>query len=313
MEILDEGSAAPDGSVVTIGAYDGVHLGHQYLIGRVRAMATDLGCASAVVTFDRHPAAVVRPASAPKLLTDLDQKLELLAETGIDHAVVIRFDQARSEESAEDFVTDVLVGQLRSRSVVVGHDFHFGHHRRGNVELLTRMGAGFGFDVHGLTLVGDGSGGPPVSSTRIRQLLTEGQVEAAAGMLGRNHQVRGTVRRGDGRGGPLLGFPTANVDVPGDICLPADGIYAGWYQGPGGQAHPAALSLGRRPTFYADAKSSLLEAYLLDFEGDLYGQPAFVRFLTRLRGEERFDSVEALVAQMGRDVTAARQALSGHT
>ena len=319
MEILHDGSAAPDGSVVTIGAYDGVHLGHQYLIGRVRAMAAERGCASAVVTFDRHPAAVVRPDSAPKLLTDLDQKLELLAQTGIDYAVVIGFDLARSQESAEDFVTEVLVRRLRSQAVVVGHDFHFGHHRRGNVELLREMGATYHFDVDGVSLVGAGSadgagagvgeGGPPVSSTRIRELLTAGQVEAAAVMLGRSHQVRGRVMRGDARG-RLLGFPTANVAVPDDVCLPADGIYAGWYQRPGGGTFPAALSIGRRPTFYPDARASLLEAYLLDFDGDLYDQPAFVRFVSRLRGEERFDSVDALVAQMELDVSAARLALA---
>lgn len=300
------GAPPPDGCVVTIGAYDGVHLGHQYLIGQVRSMAASLGCASAVVTFDRHPATVVRPESAPKLLTDLDQKLELLAATGLDYAVVIRFDQERSEESAEDFVTTVLVDRLGVQAVVVGHDFHFGHRRRGDVALLSRMGAEYGFDVHGLRLVGD----PPVSSTRIRRLLADGQIEAVAAVLGRHHEVRGVVAHGDGRGRDL-GFPTANVAVPADICLPADGIYAGWYQPPGAEVHLAALSLGRRPTFYQDADNSTLEAYLLDFDGDLYDQPAQVRFLSRLRGEQRFDSVDALVAQMNHDVVNARQALAG--
>ncbi len=308
MQILDErASPPPDGCVLTIGAYDGVHLGHQYLIRQVRTMAAELACASAVVTFDRHPAAIVRPDSAPKLLTDLDQKLELLAETGIDYALVVHFDRERSEESAEDFVKVVLVGRLGAQAVVVGHDFHFGHGRRGDVALLSRMGAEFGFDVHGLRLVGEGPSGPPVSSTRIRELLVEGQVDAAAAMLGRHHEVRGWVHRGDGRGREL-GFPTANLVVPDDICLPADGIYAGWYDWPGHGVHPAALSLGRRPTFYPDARSSLLEAYLLDFEGDLYDQPARVRFLTRLRGEERFDSIGALVDQIRRDVAATRRA-----
>jgi riboflavin kinase/FMN adenylyltransferase len=210
-------------------------------------------------------------------------------------------------------VSEVLVRRLRAQAVVVGHDFHFGHQRRGNVELLRAMGATYQFDVDGVSLVGDGSGagGPPVSSTRIRELLTGGQVEAAAVMLGRSHQVRGRVVRGDARG-RLLGFPTANVAVPADICLPSDGIYAGWYRGPAGGVHPAALSLGRRPTFYPDAQSSLLEAHLLDFEDDLYDQPAFVSFVSRLRGEEHFESVDALVAQMERDVGAARLALAEH-
>jgi riboflavin kinase/FMN adenylyltransferase len=311
MEVLEGAALAPPpGCVVTIGAYDGVHLGHQHVIARVRALAADLGLASAVVTFDRHPATVVRPESAPKLLTDLPQKLELLADCGVDFCLVIHFDQRRSEESAEDFVTEVLSGRLHSRQVVVGQDFHFGHGRRGDVALLQRMGADLGFAVLGLPLVGDDhDGGPPVSSTRIRHLLAEGRVEAAAAMLGRDHEVRGTVQRGDGRG-RQLGFPTANVAVAADICLPAQGIYAGWFRRANGERHRAALSLGTRPTFYDHAGNALLEAYLLDFDGDLYDQPAAVSFHSRIRDEERFDSIDALVAQIDRDVVATRQALA---
>ena len=304
--------APPGGTVVTIGVYDGVHLGHRALIGRVQAMAGELGAASAVVTFDRHPATVVRPESAPKLLTDLAQRLELLAATGLDYAVVIPFDEERARETAEDFVREVLVGCLRARAVVVGHDFHFGHGRGGNVPLLQRMGAELGFDVLGIMLVGDGDGDGPgeaVSSTRIRRALADGDVAQAAALLGHPHEVRGVVVRGDQRGRDL-GFPTANVAVPADVLLPADGIYAGWYERPSGHSlHPAALSVGRRPTFYDDAEASLLEAYLLDFDGDLYGEEARVRFVARLRGEVKFDSVDALVAQMARDVEATRTAL----
>ena len=309
MEVLEDSERAPvPGCVVTIGAYDGVHGGHQQVISHVRALAADLGVASAVATFDRHPATIVRPESAPKLLTDLGQKLELLAGCGLDYALVIGFDKARSEESAEDFVTEVLVGRLRAQAVVIGQDFHFGHGRRGDVALLERMGAELGFSVHGLPLVGSaGDDATPVSSTRIRQLLAAGHVEMAAVMLGRDHEVRGVVRRGDGRGREL-GFPTANVDVPFDICLPADGIYAGWYRRPDGEVHPAALSLGSRPTFYEQG-TTLLEAYLLDFDADLYDQPAAVCFHSRIRAEERFDSITELVAQIDRDVVATRQAL----
>ncbi|MBW3668518.1 MAG: bifunctional riboflavin kinase/FAD synthetase [Actinobacteria bacterium] len=309
MHVVRDLSACPRperGAVVTIGAYDGVHLGHRALIAEVRQRAERLQCATAVVTFDRHPAMVVRPDSAPRLLTDLDQKLELLAETGVDYTLVVHFDEARSRESAEDFVHELLVGCLNTKAVVVGHDFHFGHGRRGNVALLTQMGGELGFDVLGLRLVG---GEPPYSSTRIRTLLAAGDVEAAAAVLGRHHEVRGTVERGDARG-RTLGFPTANIEVPGEILLPADGIYAGWYRRPDGARHMAALSLGRRPTFYEHADSSLLEAYLLDFHGDLYGERAAVEFVARLRGEERFDSVEALVAQMGADVEATRATLA---
>jgi riboflavin kinase/FMN adenylyltransferase len=185
---------------VTIGAYDGVHVGHRLLIARVRRVAAEQSLASAVVTFDQHPAAVVRPESAPRLLTDLEQKLELLGETGVDYVLVVRFDRARSQESAEDFVREVLVGCLNTRAVVVGHDFHFGYRRRGNVAMLQTMGAELGFDVTGLRLFPAGPGDLPVSSTRIRELLASGAVEEAAALLGRPHQVRGVVTRGDERG-----------------------------------------------------------------------------------------------------------------
>jgi riboflavin kinase/FMN adenylyltransferase len=304
----DDRTAPPaNGSVVTIGAYDGVHLGHRAVIGEVRRLANERGAAAVVVTFDRHPAMVVRPESAPKLLTDLEQKLELLETTGVDEVLVIHFDDERAHESAEDFVRDVLVGRLAARAVVVGHDFHFGHKRSGNVPMLAAMGGELGFDVLGMRLVGDDAG-TEVSSTRIRGLLTEGDVRQAATLLGRPHEVRGQVDHGDARGRDL-GFPTANVGVPSEILLPADGIYAGWYERPGGEVHPAAVSLGRRPTFYESAETSLLEAYLLDFSGDLYDEPARVRFVERLRGEVKFDSVDDLIAQMAVDVDNARTVL----
>jgi riboflavin kinase/FMN adenylyltransferase len=300
------------GSVVTIGAYDGVHLGHQAVITEVRRRAQATGSASAVVTFDRHPAAVVRPESAPRLLTDLDQKLELLEATGVDRCLVIAFDEARSKEPAEDFVREVLVTALGAKVVIVGKDFHFGHQRKGNVELLTEMGEELGFEVVGLALVGPG--GQPAdpadraSSTAIRHALVEGDLARAEAMLGRHHEVRGIVAHGDKRGREL-GFPTANVSVPGDILLPADGIYAGWFQRADGTVLPAALSLGRRPTFYVEAHASLLEAHVLDFDDDLYDEHVRVRFVQRLRGEERFERVEDLVAQIARDCEQARAIL----
>jgi len=312
MEVLRDVAACPvpvAGTVVTIGAYDGVHLGHQAVIGEVRARAAALGVPTAVVTFDRHPAAVVRPTSAPKLLTDTEQKLELLADAGVDYTLVLHFDEERSHESAEDFVNEVLVRCLRARLVVVGEDFHFGRNRGGNVELLRRMGPNRGFDVDGLTLVPVPGFEGPISSTAIRRILGEGDVVTAARLLGRPHEVRGAVERGDGRGGSVLGFPTANVAVPNEIQLPADGIYAGWYERPDGSTHAAAISIGRRPTFYPEGGPLMVEAYLLDFHDDLYGERAEVRFVSRLRGEERFESTDALVAQMNKDVEAARAAL----
>lgn len=311
MEIVTDTAHCPrpaEGSVVTIGAYDGLHRGHRLVIEGVREKAEDLGCRSAVVTFDRHPASVVRPKSAPKLLTDLAQKLELLETTGVDIVVVIHFDEEQSTERASHFVERVLVDCLAARAVVVGEDFHFGHQREGDVALLTEKGKEAGFAVDPIALVAVDDDTVPVSSTAVRRALDAGEVTEAARMLGRDHEVRGLVAGGDKRGREL-GFPTANVAVPGDICLPADGIYAGWYERPDGEVLAAAISLGRRPTFYEEADQSLLEAYLLDFSGDLYGEPAKVRFVERLRGEERFDSVEALVEQMHADVEKARHVL----
>jgi riboflavin kinase/FMN adenylyltransferase len=302
----------PKGCVVTIGAYDGVHRGHRLVIGEVRELARRRGLETAVVTFDRHPAMVVRPESAPRLLTDLDQKLELLAGTGVDYTLVVHFDEARSKEPAEDFVNEVLVGCLNAKAIVVGADFHFGHQRRGNIDLLRSMGANEGFEVESLDLVdlgGHPAGeGDRVSSTRIRAALAAGDLATANELLGRYHEVRGVVAEGDKRGREL-GFPTANVAVADDICLPADGIYAGWYEGPDGASRPAAINLGRRPTFYEEGGARLLEAHLLDFDGDLYDQPAKVRFVELLRGEERFESVNALVEQMHRDCREARRVL----
>ncbi len=299
------------GSAVTIGAYDGVHLGHRHLIGVLRSMAADRDLDSVVVTFDRHPATVVRPESAPLLLTDLEQKLELLAGTGVDRTVVVSFDEARANETAEDFVTEVLVEALGAQLVVVGEDFHFGHGRKGNVSLLTEMGARHRFEVVGLGLEAD-KAGEAVSSTRIRRLLASGDVTTASRLLGRYHQVRGTVVHGDGRGGPELGYPTANLDVPADVELPGEGIYACWYERADRSVHAAAASVGHRPTF-ADHGATLLEAYLLDFEGDLYGEQARVSFVERLRDDRRFPGVDELVAQMALDVAAARAVLTTAT
>jgi riboflavin kinase/FMN adenylyltransferase len=297
------------GTAVTIGAYDGVHLGHRAVIATVKRLAADRELESAVVTFDRHPASVVRPESAPRLLTDLDQKLELLEETGVDYALVVKFDEARSHESAEDFIEEVLVGCLNAKLVVVGADFHFGHQRRGNVPLLEQMGRKLGFDVLGFSLVGP-KGEPArdeeqVSSTAIRRALVAGDLVTANALLGRPYEVRGIVERGDQRGRDL-GFPTANLAVPDDILLPADGIYAGWYERPSGEEQPAAIALGRRPQFYEAQPFRLLEAHLLDWDGDLYGETAKVRFVEHLRDERKFESVDELRAQMQRDCDEAR-------
>ncbi len=301
-----------NGAVVTIGAYDGVHLGHQAVLRLVRELADARGFQAALVTFDRHPAEVVRPESAPRLLTTLEQRLELLDATGdLDLCWVLTFDEARSKEAAEDFVREVLVDGIGARLVVVGADFHFGHRRGGNVPLLERMGAELGFEVLGLGLVAV-EGEPtavPYSSTRIRELLAKGDVAEAARLLGRPHEVRGVVERGDQRGAEHLGMPTANLTVPERICLPADGVYAGTFVAEDEVERPAAISVGTRPTFYEDG-DVLVEAYVLDIDGDLYGQRVKVRFREWVRGQERFDSTEALVEQMNADVEATRRILA---
>jgi riboflavin kinase/FMN adenylyltransferase len=296
-------------SVVTIGAYDGVHRGHQTVIGEVARRAAHSGARSVVITFDRHPASVVRPESAPRLLTDLDQKLELLAATGVDATVVIGFDDGQAAEEAADFVRRVLVRALAASLVVVGADFHFGRLRQGNVGLLAELGAEHDFAVDPVALVARADGvSEPVSSTAVRRALAGGDVEVATALLGRPFEVRGSVVQGDQRG-RLLGFPTANVEVPNLICLPADGVYAGWYLRPDGSRHACAINLGRRPTFYEHADHSLLEAHLLDFSGDLYGEAARVQFTHFLRSERKFDGIEALKAQLDLDIAHARVSL----
>jgi riboflavin kinase / FMN adenylyltransferase len=312
MEVLAPEGCTPaeGGSVVTIGAYDGVHLGHRHLLAELRRRAADLGVPTTVVTFDRHPATVVRPASAPPLLTDLGQKLELLEDCGIDRTLVVPFDANRADETAEEFVREILVDKVGAKVIVVGEDFHFGHGRKGNVTLLGELGRTLGFEVEGISLRGDE--GVAVSSTRIRQLVADGQVAEAGALLGRPHQVRGLVVHGDGRGGSTLGYPTANVEIPREIALPGDGVYAGWYRRPDGTELPAAISVGRRPTFYADDGDLLVEAFVLDFEGDLYGERAQVAFVDRLHGQIRFDSIDELVVQMGRDVDDTRELLTGN-
>lgn len=296
-------------SAVTIGAYDGVHLGHRAVIDQVKALAEAEGLQTVVVTFDRHPAAIVRPESAPKLLCDLDQKLELLAEAGVDATYVVHFDEERAKETAEEFVHEVLVGCLTTRAVVVGEDFHFGHKRGGNVALLREMGEALGFTVEGLELVGTPAGDSVVSSTAVRSLLTDGDVRGAGTLLGRPHEVRGTVEHGDKRGREL-GFPTANLRIPDEIQLPADGIYAGWFERADGSVHATAMSLGHRPTFYERPQGApLLECNLVDFTGDLYGEAVRVRFVERLRGEIKFDGVDPLIAQMRADVEQTRSLL----
>ena len=311
MLIIHETDSAPaDGqrSVITIGAYDGVHRGHQAVIAQVRNEAARLGCRSVVVTFDRHPASVVRPESAPKLLTDIDQKMTALAATGVDATFVVRFDADAAQEDPADFVRRVLVDTLRAQLIVVGEDFHFGYKRGGNVALLRELGKEHDFEVVPVQLIARPDGvAEPVSSTSIRRALAGGQVEVAANLLGRPFSVSGVVVHGDKRG-RTIGYPTANVTID-NYLRPKYGIYAvtGRLLATGQVLHGAA-NIGIRPQF--EPPKELLEPYFFDFSGDLYGQEIEVAFHHFLRGEAKFDSLEALIEQMDKDCAEARRLLS---
>lgn len=299
-------------SIVTIGAYDGLHVGHRLVIDQVVAEARESGCQSVLVTFDRHPASLVRPESAPKLLTDHAQKMELLAQTGLDAVAVVAFDQQQAAESPEDFVRRVLVDCLKVDTIVVGEDFHFGKARAGNVALLRELGHRYGFKVEPLQLL-TVSDGAVASSTFIRELITQGNIEIANRYLGHIFEIRGTVAHGDQRG-RTIGFPTANVEVPATMCVPADGVYAAWYVrlvAGKEEMYPCAINIGRRPTFYENAPVSLIEAHIIgETDLDLYGEVAMLRFVTRLRGEQKFAGLEEMKTQLAIDVANASAILS---
>ncbi|TRZ81570.1 MAG: bifunctional riboflavin kinase/FAD synthetase [Actinobacteria bacterium] len=293
-------------SVVTIGAYDGVHRGHQAVIEQVRQQAEVLDARSVIVTFDRHPASIVRPESAPLLLTDIDQKLELLAATGLDATCIVKFDEESSREAPSDFVKRVLVDGLSAKRVIIGEDFHFGYKRGGNVALLRELGPKFDFDVTPIELISRGDGvDEPVSSTAIRRALAGGQVELVTQLLGHHFEVRGVVVHGDERG-RAIGFPTANIEVPNQICIPADGVYAGVFVRQDGTKHNCAINLGRRPTFFEHADHSMLEAHLLDFSENLYGEKVKLTFTHFLRGERKFENIDALKMQLKLDIEQTR-------
>ena len=296
-------------AVITIGAYDGVHRGHRAVIAQVQARAAQLGARSVVVTFDRHPASVIRPDAAPRLLTNPAQKLELLADTGVDATVVVPFSPEQARETPVDFVERVIVNALRTQAVIVGSDFHFGHMRQGNITLLREMGERHDFTCEPVVLVSRADGvDEPISSTAIRRALAGGEIETATRLLGRALEVRGTVVTGDQRG-RTIGFATANVEIPNGMCLPSNGVYAGVYRRPDGSEHACAINLGRRPTFYVNAEHSLLEAHLLDFAGDLYGEDAAVTFVAFLRSEKQFAGIDELKTQLKLDVEHARVAV----
>jgi riboflavin kinase / FMN adenylyltransferase len=296
----------PGLSVVTIGVFDGVHRGHQAVVGRAARRAATAGVACVVVTFDPHPADVVGRTDPVPVLTSLAFRVQLLRAAGADDVLVVPFTVEMSQLTPEEFVRDVLVERLRPVAVVVGANFRFGHRAAGDVGTLSEQGARYGFAVEAVELTGDPVGGPPWSSTTVRGLLTVGDVASAAEVLGRLHQVEGPVVHGDHRG-RALGYPTANLGLDPRLALPADGVYAGWLAW-ADQRLPAAVSVGTNPTF--DGVGRRVEAHAIDRDDlDLYGVTATVEFTDRLRAMERFDSVDTLVQQMAADVAATRASL----
>jgi riboflavin kinase/FMN adenylyltransferase len=293
-------------SAVTIGKFDGVHSGHRAVIGRLVDGAREAGLVSTVVTFDRNPLAVVAPEHCPDSLVSLDQRLALLAETGVDATLVVRFDEAFAAVPAERFVTEYLVKSLHVQRVYVGSDFRFGARNAGDVSLLTRLGAEHGFTVE---LIDDvvGSAGERVSSTRIRELLAEGEIAEATRLLAHEPAVRGLVVHGAKRGREL-GFPTANLSPESEGLIPADGIYAGWLIDHGTR-HPAAISVGNNPTFEGVPQKQV-EAHVIDETIDLYDHEVELVFVARIRGMVAFEGIEALTRQMTDDVRVARELLA---
>ncbi|GAB2501525.1 bifunctional riboflavin kinase/FAD synthetase [Promicromonospora xylanilytica] len=322
-------------SVVTIGNFDGVHRGHQAVLDRILRLARGDAASAVAVTFSPHPAAVHRPDSAPELITGLEDRLALMERTGLDAALLVHYTLDFAAQTPEEFVARYLVDGLGARTVVVGHDVRFGKQNAGTLATMVELGGQHGFEVVAIDDVGDflppeGDGHQRWSSTAVRALLAEGDVDQAADVLGRPHLVRGTVVHGDARGREL-GFPTANL---GDITglVPADGVYAGWLRrgtaatcaslsGPEGDRNalsgtgqgqeeilPAAISVGTNPTF--DGVERRVEAYVLDrTDLDLYDQTVALEFVAHLRPTLRFDGIEPLVAQMNDDVARARKIL----
>jgi riboflavin kinase/FMN adenylyltransferase len=294
-------SDVPRTSVVPIGIFDGVHRGHQLVLARAAEAAADHDARVVVITFDPHPVAVLRPEAMPLMLTTIERRVQLLKHYGADSVVVLEFNYALSQQTADEFVEQTLVERLNAIRIVVGANFRFGHRAAGDAALLRK----FGLEVDDVPLLADGE---VLSSTRIREQVASGDVVAAAAALGRLHFVEGPVVRGNARGREL-GFPTANVAVAEGIAIPKDGVYAGYVVKANGNRSKAAISIGTNPTF--DGVERRVEAYVID-EGhdlDLYDEHVILEFAAPLRGMERFETVDALVVQMAADVAAARTRL----
>lgn len=287
-------------TVVTVGVYDGVHLGHRHVF----ATMARTGLPISVITFRDHPARVIAPYAAPRLLAPIERRLELLAEIGVYAVGVVDFDEEFMQMSAESFVANIVTGTMRAAVVVVGEDFRFGYRQQGDVSLLRRLGPELGFRVEVVGILEDKV---PIRSTVIRMALAEGDVGTAARLLGRPHRVIGTVGPGESRG-RSIGFPTANLIVAANLALPRSGVYAVRVVF-GGVEHPGVANLGTRPTF--DGTEQVLETHVLDYVGNLYGREVAIDFIARLRDEKKFSSVADLIDSINDDVATARRILRG--
>jgi riboflavin kinase/FMN adenylyltransferase len=292
-------------TVVTVGNFDGVHLGHKAILARVCQRARELGSQAVALTFDPHPLKVLRPEMPLPLLTTPEQKLALLKAAGLEAVVVLPFSREFAAIPARDFVRQYFCERLKVREVVVGHDYSFGRAREGNIDLLKEMGRDLGFTVQVVWAVE--LNGAVVSSSLIRAMLRLGKVAEVEQLLGRPYGVLGLVVAGKGRGAKLLKVPTANINPENDL-LPASGIYTVWVNR-GGAVFPGVANIGTCPTF--DNGDLSLEVHLLDFNDDLYGQRLEVRFVDRLREERRFSSIDELAAQIRADIAEARRLLAG--
>ncbi len=308
MKIIRHPSSVPDavtGSAVAIGNFDGVHPGHQAVINEAGRLARAENRPWTVFTFEPHPRRVFQPGAEPFRLTPFHAKARAIETLGVDYLFVQRFSRSFSQTPAEDFVRETLSKGVGAGHVVAGYDFVFGKGRGGNCELLLRMGAELGFGVTAVAAHGD-EGGERYSSTRVREALAAGDVETAAQLLGRDYGVTARVRHGDQRG-RTIGFPTANMRL-GDHLVPARGVYAVEADIPGrGAPVPGVANLGRRPTF--GGAEDRLETFLFDFSGDLYGERLHVRLKHFIRGEKKFDGMDALKAQIAADSAKARELL----
>ena len=297
--------ARPRKVCVAIGVFDGVHLGHQQVIRQTLGDARQHEGVPVVITFDRHPNAVVAPDRVPPMLHSLPQKLRAIESLGIANTLLIRFDRAFSEQTGEQFIRSLALDFGHLHSVCVGSEFTFGHKRSGNVALLKQLGAELKFIVHGLAAVS--LDGEPVSSTRIREAVRTGDLDSASQMLGREYSIAGSVIRGD-QLGRKLGFPTANLEVAG-LILPPNGVYA-VHARVAGREHRGALNLGLRPTLASPTPRLQCEVHLLDFAEEIYGEELELTFATKLRDEQKFPDLAALQSQIHLDLAAARACFS---